>query len=42
MNWSLAWSKVPLGVAYFGAASLAVFLTRFDGGIAFFWVAARC
>ena len=39
MNWSLAWSKLPLGVAYFVAASLAVSLTRYEGGVAFLWVA---
>ena len=39
MNWSLAWSKVPLGIAYFAAASLAVALTRYEGGVAFIWVA---
>ena len=32
-------SKVPLGIAYFVAASLAVALTRYDGGVAFLWIA---
>jgi diguanylate cyclase (GGDEF)-like protein/PAS domain S-box-containing protein len=32
-------SRVPLGLAYFVAASLAANLTRLEGGIAFLWVA---
>ena len=39
MNWSLARSKIPLGVAYFVAASLALTLTRYEGGVAFLWLA---
>ncbi|MCY7398234.1 MAG: sensor domain-containing diguanylate cyclase, partial [Sphingomonas bacterium] len=39
MNWSLAWSKVPLGIVYFVAASLALTLTRHEGGVAFLWAA---
>jgi len=39
MNWSLAWSKLPLGIVYFVAASLALSLTRYEGGVAFIWVA---
>lgn len=39
MNISLAVSKLPLGMAYFVAASLALTLTRYDGGVAFLWVA---
>ena len=31
---------VLLGVAYFSAASLTVSQTRFDGGVAFIWIAA--
>lgn len=30
----------PLGLMYFAAASLALLLTRFDGGVAFLWIAA--
>ncbi len=32
-------AKLPLAVAYFAAASVAVSLTRFDGGVAFMWFA---
>ena len=32
-------SRLPLGLIYFLAASLSANLTRFDGGIAFLWVA---
>jgi diguanylate cyclase (GGDEF)-like protein/PAS domain S-box-containing protein len=32
-------SRLPLGLTYFVAASLAANLTRLDGGIAFLWVA---
>ena len=39
MNISLALSKVPLGIAYFAAASLAMTLTRYEGGVAFLWLA---
>ncbi|MDQ3078943.1 MAG: diguanylate cyclase [Pseudomonadota bacterium] len=39
MNISLALSKLPLGIAYFIAASAALTLTRYDGGVAFLWVA---
>lgn len=39
MNISLAVSKLPLGIAYFLAASAALTLTRYDGGVAFLWVA---
>lgn len=39
MDWSLARSKLPLGVAYFLAASLALASTRYEGGVAFIWVA---
>jgi len=39
MNTSLAMSKVPLGIAYFVAASLALTLARYEGGVAFLWVA---
>ena len=31
---------LPLSIAYFASASLALSLTRFDGGVAFLWVAA--
>jgi diguanylate cyclase (GGDEF)-like protein/PAS domain S-box-containing protein len=34
-----ALSRVPLAIAYFIAASIAVALTRYDGGIAFLWIA---
>ena len=40
MNTRLALSKVPLGVAYFVAASVALVLTRYGGGgVAFLWIA---
>jgi diguanylate cyclase (GGDEF)-like protein/PAS domain S-box-containing protein len=40
MNISLALSKLPLGIAYFIAASAALTLTRYHGGgVAFLWVA---
>lgn len=39
MNISLALSKLPLGLAYFMAASAALTLTRYDGGVAFLWAA---
>lgn len=32
-------SRIPLGVAYFVTASLAAGLTRFEGGVAMFWIA---
>ena len=34
-----AFDRVPLAIAYFIAASVAVALTRYDGGIAFLWIA---
>jgi diguanylate cyclase (GGDEF)-like protein/PAS domain S-box-containing protein len=34
-----ALNRVPLAIAYFIAASVAVALTRYDGGIAFLWIA---
>ena len=39
MNWTLARSKIPLVMAYFVAASLALTLTRYEGGVAFLWAA---
>jgi len=32
--------NTALGIAYFTAASLAVALTRYDGGVAFLWIAS--
>ena len=40
MNTSFVLSKLPLGIAYFIAASAALSLTRYDGGVAFLWVAS--
>lgn len=37
MNWSLARSKISLGIAYFVVASLALTLTRYEGSVAFLW-----
>ncbi|MEO5972574.1 MAG: diguanylate cyclase [Sphingomicrobium sp.] len=34
-----ALNRLPLAIAYFAAASLAVALTRYDGGVAFLWIA---
>ena len=33
-------ASVGIGLAFFGAASFAVALTRFEGGVACFWVAS--
>ena len=38
MNWSaLHGRKFLLGIAYFVVASLALTLTRYEGGVAFLW-----
>ncbi len=31
--------RLPLGLAYFAAASVTISLTRYDGGVAFMWIA---
>ncbi|MEO8176904.1 MAG: MASE1 domain-containing protein [Sphingomicrobium sp.] len=36
---TFALDRVPLAIAYFVAATVAVVLTRFDGGVAFLWLA---
>lgn len=40
MSWPALIRPSVLGLAYFVAASLAVSLTRYDGGVAFLWVAS--
>ncbi|MDQ3075178.1 MAG: MASE1 domain-containing protein, partial [Pseudomonadota bacterium] len=39
-SWPVLIRPSVLGLAYFVAASLAVSLTRYDGGVAFLWVAS--
>lgn len=35
-----SWRDLVLGVAYFAATALTISLTRYDGGVAFLWVAS--